>query len=41
VYVGAPNINDIAPRGSFINANNLTSAEIAAEITAFLSDAAA
>jgi hypothetical protein len=41
VYVGAPNIDDIAPRGSFINANNMTSAEIAAEITKFLNDDAA
>jgi alpha-1,3-fucosyltransferase 10 len=38
VYVGAPNIDDIAPRGSFINANNLTSTEIAAEIAKYLSD---
>jgi hypothetical protein len=41
VYVGAPNIDDIAPRGSFINANNLTSTEIATEITKFLNDSQA
>jgi hypothetical protein len=38
VYVGAPNIDDIAPRGSFINANNLTSNEIAAEIAKYTKD---
>ena len=38
VYVGAPNIDDLAPRGSFINANNLTSTEIAVEIAKYLKD---
>jgi hypothetical protein len=39
--VGAPNIDDIAPRGSFINANNLTSHEIADEIEKYLKDSSA
>jgi hypothetical protein len=38
IYVGAHNIDDIAPRGSFINANNMTSTEIAAQITKYLAD---